>query len=259
MIIDIFPFFNELDLLDLRLNLLKDVVDETILVESECTHSGKRKPLYFKENKKRYNKFNIKHLIIPYEEHLHSGGVWEREAYQRNYAFKALRNRAAALDYVMLSDLDEIPTPEAVKFADETMSLHTVAKFQQKLYYYYLNGFISDGWHGTVGFNYMLVEDSGDLAGMRVNRQPNTVVIPNAGWHFSYLGGVEKIVEKIEAICHREVDKPEFKDADHLARCLESGDDIYKRNQKITYVKIDGTYPDYITHNLDRFGQYIHA
>ena len=47
MIYDGFMFFNELELLEIRLHELSDVVDRFILVESPITHSGKHKPLYF--------------------------------------------------------------------------------------------------------------------------------------------------------------------------------------------------------------------
>lgn len=46
MIYDCFSFFNELDLLEIRLNVLKDVVDRFVLVEAGETHAGKPKPFY---------------------------------------------------------------------------------------------------------------------------------------------------------------------------------------------------------------------
>ena len=50
-IYDCFNFFNELDLLEIRLNTLKDSVDYFVIVESNVTHSGQFKPLYYEENK----------------------------------------------------------------------------------------------------------------------------------------------------------------------------------------------------------------
>ena len=57
MIYDCFTFFNELDLLEIRLNVLRDVVDRFVLVEAGETHTGKRKPLYFRENAARFAAF----------------------------------------------------------------------------------------------------------------------------------------------------------------------------------------------------------
>ena len=67
MIYDCFSFFNELDLLEIRLETLDNVVDKFVLAESNYTHTGKPKPLYYKINKARFAKFNDKiiHVISP--------------------------------------------------------------------------------------------------------------------------------------------------------------------------------------------------
>ena len=61
MVYDCFIFFNELDLLEIRLNELKDVVDKFVIVESTETFSKKKKKLYYDENKDkdRFSKFLI--------------------------------------------------------------------------------------------------------------------------------------------------------------------------------------------------------
>ena len=46
-VVDCFIFYNELDLLTYRLNVLNDTVDYFIIVESTHTHVGKEKKLYF--------------------------------------------------------------------------------------------------------------------------------------------------------------------------------------------------------------------
>ena len=46
-IIDCFIFYNELDLLTYRLNLLNNIVDYFIIVESKHTFVGKEKNLFF--------------------------------------------------------------------------------------------------------------------------------------------------------------------------------------------------------------------
>ena len=60
-IYDCFTFYNELDLLEIRLNELNDVVDGFILVEAEQSHQNKSKPLFFQDNKNRYEKFSFLH------------------------------------------------------------------------------------------------------------------------------------------------------------------------------------------------------
>jgi len=65
-IYDCFCFFNELDLLELRFNILDPYVDYFVLSEASVTHTGQPKPYYYEENKKRFAKWEHKiiHLKI---------------------------------------------------------------------------------------------------------------------------------------------------------------------------------------------------
>ena len=64
MIVDCFPFFNELDILEIRLNSLAPYVDRFVLTECNVTHSGNQKPLFFAENKERFKIRNKKIVFI---------------------------------------------------------------------------------------------------------------------------------------------------------------------------------------------------
>jgi len=66
MLYDCFMFFDELELLDLRLHYLDPLIDRFVLVESTRTFSLKDKPLFFDENKSMFSKFlpKIEHVII---------------------------------------------------------------------------------------------------------------------------------------------------------------------------------------------------
>ena len=93
MVYDCFPFFNELDILDLRLNILDQYVDYFVLSESVLTFSGQSKPLYYEENKDLFKKFNHKiiHNIVP------AGDLtinpFERDVYQKNAIKKVLKKK----------------------------------------------------------------------------------------------------------------------------------------------------------------------
>jgi len=65
-IFDSFIFFNELELLEMRLNILGDVVDKFVLTESPFTVSGNEKPLYYEENKDKFAKFSENWETHPY-------------------------------------------------------------------------------------------------------------------------------------------------------------------------------------------------
>ena len=54
-VFDTMIFNDELDMLEIRMQELKDVVDFFVIVESRVTHSNKPKPLVFEQNKARFN------------------------------------------------------------------------------------------------------------------------------------------------------------------------------------------------------------
>ena len=50
----------ELDLLEIRLNLLNDYVDHFVISEYDETHSGIKKEFYFENNKHLFKEFEDK-------------------------------------------------------------------------------------------------------------------------------------------------------------------------------------------------------
>lgn len=111
-IYDCFQFFNELDLLEIRLNVLNDHVDYFVLTESTVTFSGLNKPLYYQENKDRFEKFNDKiiHVVV---EDTPDGNPFERDVFQKNAIIRGLQD-CEDDNIILTSDLDEIPDPEIV-------------------------------------------------------------------------------------------------------------------------------------------------
>src|SRR4051812_5983866 len=98
MIYDCFTFFNELDLLEIRLNELDPVVDKFVLVEATKTHQGKEKPLYFTMNKSRYEKFlpKIIHVVVDTYPDYEGQSAWLLEHHQRNMIMKGLEGCSPA-------------------------------------------------------------------------------------------------------------------------------------------------------------------
>ena len=66
MVYDCFQFFNELDILLLRMRVMNDVVDKFVISESTVTFSGVKKPLYFQENQEMFAEFQDKiiHKVV---------------------------------------------------------------------------------------------------------------------------------------------------------------------------------------------------
>ena len=106
-IYDCFPFFNELEILEIKLNELYDHVDHFVLVECTETFSGKPKPLYFAENKQRFSRFLDKIIHIVVMEHFPTDIPWDRELYQKDQIMQGLTN-CHDEDIIIIEDLDEI-------------------------------------------------------------------------------------------------------------------------------------------------------
>lgn len=201
-IIDTFYFFDEFDLLEIRLNILNKYVDEFVLVEAPETFNGKSKPLFYNENKERYSKWNhkINHYIVedfPKNTELLSKALnspntgnnkehwWVREFYQKESLIIPL-NKYSDDDLIFVSDVDEIWNPEInYKISDDK-----VYSPIQTAYPFYLNN-RSNQHHGCwTGTRFGLCKTL-KLKGpnhFRTERESPSVKIPNGGWHFSWLG-----------------------------------------------------------------------
>jgi hypothetical protein len=109
---DVFPMFNEVDLLELRMEILDKHVDFFVITECNKTFQGGDKPFYYLENKERYKKFH--HKII-YNQFIDDKGDqwdhWDRDVNHKNAVSKALVN-CSDDDIILTSDLDEIPNFE---------------------------------------------------------------------------------------------------------------------------------------------------
>ena len=117
---DSFSFFNELDMLELRLTELDDVVDYFILIESNLTHSKHPKPWIYEANQARFEKYWPKMIYVQIDGEylLEQTGEshWDRETFQRDHAMQALQAvDAQPHDLLIISDLDEIPRREVVR------------------------------------------------------------------------------------------------------------------------------------------------
>lgn len=207
-VFDCFPFFNELDVLEVRLNALTPYVDEFILTECKVTHSGNDKPLFFEQNKERYKNFNIRQLIVPPEEEYRytitsgklSGNAWRLEHRDREYLMTAIKDLDDE-DIILLSDADEIPDLSKYKCGEE-------GAFKQKIYYYYFNCYAGvDNWKGTIAIKKKNIHSLNYVRNHR-NHYPTIV---KGGWHFSTMGTPEQIRYKIESVAHTELNTPEFK------------------------------------------------
>jgi beta-1,4-mannosyl-glycoprotein beta-1,4-N-acetylglucosaminyltransferase len=264
-IYDCFMFYNELDILDIRLNELYDVVDKFVLVEARFTHQGNPKPLYYEKNKERYAKFadKITHIVVdemcatdsPYIINQKNKLYFEinywgfiRERYQRDAIAQGLVD-CNDNDTIIISDVDEIVNHEAIKRYDISMG-HCA--LDMRLFYYKLNCEGNTNWHAAHIMPYKFIKDKYP-SDVRYDDQDTSATIPNAGWHFSYLSStVENITDKIKSFSVEELNIPSIVDAEHIAQSVENATDIFNRGIQFKYIKIDDTYPAYVVNNKNQ-------
>jgi beta-1,4-mannosyl-glycoprotein beta-1,4-N-acetylglucosaminyltransferase len=268
MLYDCFIFFNELDLLEIRLNELDGVVDKFVLVEADRTFQNTPKPFIFDENKERFSSFLHKIIHIKLTEYprffpiINPFSPWKLEFYQRDAMLKGLVN-CEPNDLVMLSDVDEIPNPEVIKKQIQ-QGVTEIYGLKTDMFMYFLNNkLIFDGgsnmteeeaeqgiWHCTALLPYkLLVKKPHKIRKtiMRTKRRGVVYpIIPNAGWHFTYIGGAKKIVEKLESFSHTEYNFDEFKEIDKINDRIKTGKDLFGRDMKFKVVAVDQHMPSYL-------------
>jgi beta-1,4-mannosyl-glycoprotein beta-1,4-N-acetylglucosaminyltransferase len=245
-IVDCFTFYNELDMLNYRLNTLHNVVDYFILVESTLTHVGRPKPLYYQENKSLFEKFNHKivHVVVddfPFNESnidCKNNDQWINEKFQRNSITRGLnRINLNENDIILISDVDEIPNPETLKLIENNqITIETCMQFEQDFYYYNIESKMDHNWYFAKIFKWkwFLTTDFtlDDL------RMKPWYTIPNGGWHLSYFGTPEFISNKIKNFAHQEFNNDNFTDTNLIESRIKNGIDVYNRDIKIIKVNI---------------------
>ena len=244
-IYDCFIFNHEIELLEIRLNILNDFVDKFIITEGDKTFSGLSKESYYLNNKSRFKKWEDKiihnPITIP-----NLKGPWEREIYSRN----AMLNMEIfdEDDLLIMSDSDEIPNPLVIKESPNWISSDTHYTLEQSCYAYWINNLYSNKWYGSriATHKYMRNKSADDIREATENEYELTgSIITNGGWHFTYLGDEKFIRQKISSFSHNEFDTPEI--TDNISENLAKGNDILKRaNIKYQRVDIDYSFPEFL-------------
>jgi hypothetical protein len=95
MLIDAFPLFNELDILELRLTELSPAVDRFVIVEANRTHKGTLKPLYYAENERSASQSGRTRSCMSWWRYARDGdglaAIRRREMMQRNAILRGAR------------------------------------------------------------------------------------------------------------------------------------------------------------------------
>ncbi len=274
MIVDCFCFYNELDLLELRLNELNDIVDYFVLVESVKTQSLLPKPLYFSENKERYARFlhKIIHIVIEDCPSNNEGNLWKMENFQRTEGYKMGLSQLDIknTDIILASDMDEIPRAEAIRYVLNSNMLNRVecCVFDLNFYAYFMNLKAAHrNWVGgsIVNAPFFLKNNPHYFTNNR-ERLPR---VNNGGWHFSWLGGAEKVYEKSFA-CIEPYDKSKIPSKEDYIKYFNSHflkdkktfihiENLGKEGIEFIQTPFDIYYPKFIQDNYEKYNKYFLA
>lgn len=277
-IYDAFLFFNELDLLEVRLEMLYDHVDYFIISECDTTFSGISKPFYFEDNKERYSKYLDKIIHIKNENsgeinnivNNHEGekrnifdsilkfyyeikdtpltgnGMphWCRDFLHREFV-KIGMSECDGEDLIIFSDLDEIPDPTKLKLDGESYLIH-----MKNLIYFINVENTTDKWWGSIVTKYKNLKDKplnkvrNEMKGYNIIGNTNDLtfsIIENGGWHLTFMGGTNRVQEKIRSYGHQEYNHPYL--LAQVDQKLKSNQDVLNRGVQIVDIDINDYYP----------------
>ncbi|MDA8537339.1 hypothetical protein N9K55_01350, partial [Candidatus Pelagibacter bacterium] len=186
-IYDCFLYNDEELILNIRLNILNKFVKKFIIIESKFDHQGNKKKLSF--DIKKFLRFKKKIIYLVIEEFPKSFSNWKRENFQRNFIANAL-TKVNKEDYVMISDVDEIPNLSNI----QSIANHKYTVFEQKMFYYKINLLNKTYpiWFGSRICKKKDLKSPQWLRDQKIKKYPfwrfykiRWNVIREGGWHFS--------------------------------------------------------------------------
>ena len=259
---DCFMYNNEDLILDVRLNSLDKYIDKFVIVEAKQNHQGKKKDSYnFEINNFKKFKDKIKYLKI--ENFPDQYSSWQRENFQRNFITKGLLD-ANDDDFVIISDIDEIPNLEYLDKLVKSNKRYTA--FKQKMIYYKFNllNLTEADWHGSRMCKFKDLKSPQWLRDQKVKKYPfyrldkiKWQIVDNGGWHFSMIMTPTEISEKIKSFAHTEFNTPEFTNVENIEKKIKLKEDLFGRKFEFQKILDKNDLPKYITENEKKFSQFL--
>jgi len=278
-IVDVFPFFNELDILEIRLNVLDPYVDYFVISEAVETFSGLDKPLYFLENQERFSKFAHKIIynviLDKTDPSLHP---YQRDVAQKDAIAATVSDNFTDEDIIIWGDVDEVPNPEALEQLTDFYKDNTIYHFAQDNFLGYLNlqevsghiramtpDFDPDDfprWLGTKLFSFKFLQDKTLTELRNYDGSLTNARLSPGGWHWSYVGSEDqksvedRIYTKIECAAHNELNNEGIKS--QVKSLIENNQDPLGRSYaKYEVIPMDDRFPDYLIENQEKYSYII--
>ena len=258
-IFDCFMYFDEEQVLDLRLNVLNEDIDYFVIVESIYNHKGEERKLLFDKNK--FQNFNDKIIYLIYDkipdlvESIYDGdsenekdrkyimNALYRENEQRNFILEGLRN-ADENDLILISDVDEIPKLSSVNLNN----IHNeIILFKQDMFYYKFNLALPNfKWTGTKAVKKKKLISPQWLRNVKDRKYPfyridtlisdkkyiNIKIVDDGGWHFSNIKSPEMIEHKLRSYLHH-------REFDQVSLSVDEIDNLVKKKKAIYDLRVD--------------------
>ena len=263
MIYDCFMYFDEDMLLDLRLNIMNKFVDFFVIVESKYTHQGKIKEK--KLNLSDFKKFKDKIIHIYNESKIETNNSWEQENFQRNLIIEGINN-AKPDDYILISDLDEIPNPKKL----QNIYNKKYSVFNQSVFYYKFNlkNISEINWYGTRCCKKKYLISPQKLRNEKIKNYPfwrldkiyhkKFNIIEDGGWHFTYIKTLSDIKKKIKSFAHTEFNKDKYLDDTYLKQKINNGEDLFERDFKYKKIEVNkNNLPSYLVENVNYYSSWL--
>jgi len=164
----------------------------------------------------------------------------------------------------MISDLDEIPSPEKIKEFDikKKYACFLQKNFHQKINL--INKTIED-WPGTKICLKKYLKSPQWLRNIKIKKRPfwkiykpqQPQVIKNGGWHFNDLKKPIDLSKKFKSGAHQEENIDEFTNIENITKRVKEKKDLLGRNYEYEVINIDKSFPDYILNNKDKYQEWI--
>ena len=293
-IFDCFMYFDEEQVLDLRLNVLYQNVDYFVIVESIYNHKGEKRNLLF--NSQKFEKFNDKIIYLVYDKipqlvepiketdnEKEKDGKYimnalYRENAQRDFILEGLKN-AKKDDLILISDVDEIPKLSSVNL---NQIKNEIILFKQDMFYYKYNLSLPNfKWTGTKAVKRKNLVSPQWLRNVKDRKYPfyrvdtffsdkkyiNIQIINDGGWHFSNIKSPEMIEHKLRSYLHH-------REFDQVSLSIKEINELVKKKQAIYDLRVDKRVnkvgngvilenfemkklPNYINNNIDKYKNWL--
>lgn len=263
-IYDCIPFFNELDILEIRLKELWNSVDYFVIAESNLSHSGNPKEYIFENNKDRFANYMSKIRHIKVDDMPTTIDSWVRERHQRRCLTRGLDDMQPS-DIIITSDCDEIPRAEAIDMIKEDENdysryILSIPMFQYKINYMKIYDISKQpNIMVTRGRVYTNAQQEREYTFPWIPTPTDTVVIDHAGWHFTYFGDNNNAITKIQNFAHTETNTSDMIARHNIDWMItnKSGHHGPSNPERFEYVVVDDYFPEAITSDIDKWQHMI--